>query len=194
MIELDELYFKWLMEHFDHASPALIRLCALLDEREFRRRVGNDINRAVDGVNLRKRFVEDFEELDFSPNVTNEFFGRPCTWLEMLMALAEQLDFLYDGGVREQFMELVSNMGLFKVLFSSSKDPRKAELYDELDREAVCIATDRVDFNEFDRLGVGGLFPLTQDHGVDQREVEIWEQHAAYYIEKLEGVEWTSTY
>ena len=184
MIELDDLYFKWLMEKLDEPSPAVVRLCAMLWENVFQRRVGNDVNRAIDGANLRLMFLDDYAELDVHPVVVNDFVSLECTWLEMLIALANHLDYLYDGGIQNRFLELVTNLGLDRVIFTP-RDPRKLALHDELDQELVDIATTRVDNNEFDRLGRDGLFPLTQDRHPDQREVEIWDQHSAYFLEKL---------
>ena len=184
MIELDELYFKWLMEQLDDPRPSIVRVCAMLWENVFQRRVGNDVNRAIVGVGLRSRFLDAYDQLEIDPAVTNDFLSQECTWLEMLIALAEHLDYLYDGGIQDRFLELLTNMGLDKVIYSP-RDPRKIELYDELDQETVDIATTRVDCNAFTRRGVGGLFPLESDDHPDQREVEIWDQHAAYFLEKL---------
>ena len=115
-----------------------------------------------------------------------------CSWLEMLVALAEALDYLYDGGVHERLVELITNMGLAKVL-ATKLDRSGLSPYDELDEELVELIVTRIDENRCDASGHGGLFPLDKLDHPDQRRVEIWEQHAAYFREKLEGVMWTST-
>lgn len=185
MIEIHELYFKWLMDLLGETSPQFQRLCDMLSQNEFQRRVGNDVNRASDGLNLRRRFLEDWSEIEIDPRLTNAFLELECNWLEMLVALADRLDYMYDGGIKERFIELITNMGLLSVIFSPI-DEDGSSIYDEVDQDRVDMATNRVDNNLIDHDGFGGLFPLERrGHHPDQREVEIWEQHAAYFSERL---------
>jgi len=185
---VDDLYFRWLMDHIGASNRSVIRLCSMLHNNTFTRSVDKDINRAVEGQRLRRRFMSDFLDANIDPRITNPFMVQECSWLEMLIALSEALDYLYEGGVQERLLELIDNLGLTKILLSP-KDGR----YDELDQEYVDAATTRVDHNLFSANGHGGLFPLSTSDHPDQRRVEIWEQHAAYFREKLEGVVWTST-
>lgn len=184
MLDIDRLYFDWLMARFNEPTTGLQRVAGMLHENVFQRRVGNDDNRASDGEALRRIFLDDYQEAEIDPRITNDFLTGPCSWFEMLLALSEGLDFLYDGGVQEHFVELIDNLGL-RIVYS-----RVAVRYDEIDQELVDDATNRVDFNLFDPDGRGGLFPLTKIHHPDQRGVEIWDQHAAYFRERLEGILW----
>ena len=185
--DVDGLYFEWLMEQIGAETEQLEKLCLMLHANKFTRRIGHDINREVQGRRLRHRFMDEFSDLDIDPRKLNKFEGKPCTWLEMLLALSESLDFIYDGGVQGRFLEMIDNLGLSKIL-DSPLDGR----YDEVDQDLVDITLYRVDNNKFSSNGHGGLFPLEQSNHPDQRRVEIWEQHAAYFREKLEGVMWTS--
>lgn len=187
---VDDLYFKWLMSLLESPTNSLARLCMMLHNNTFTRDVGMDENRADEGIQLRRRFLSDYTDANFDPRITNEFLlDHECSWLEMLIALSEELDFIYDGGVQGRLLELLDNLGLTKIL-KSPMDGR----YDEVDQDLVDAATTRVDNNLFDSDGHGGLFPLQNRFShPDQRMVEIWEQHAAYFREKLEGVLWTST-
>jgi len=187
VIDVDVLYFKWLMSRFDDPTRGLERVCRMLHENVFQRRVGNDVNRAIAGEALRRVFLDDYIEADIDPRISNDFVTQNCSWFEMLLALSENLDYLYDLGVKEQFIELISNLGLFKLMLRTDKK------YDEVDQDYVDAATNCVDYNLFDSDGHGGLFPLTKKDHPDQRGVEIWDQHAAYFRERLEGVLWTST-
>lgn len=187
MIDIDELYFRWLMSRFEGPTLGLERVCGMLHENVFLRRVGNDVNRAVDGSAMRRMFLDDYQEADIDPRITNKFLEGPCSWFEMLLALSQALDFLYDGGIKERFVELINNVGLAAVM------TRIAVRYDDIDQDLVDSATQRVDYNLFDINGNGGLFPLTKDDHPNQREVEIWDQHAAYFRERLEEIMWTST-
>ena len=193
MTQVDDLYFRWLMDFMsDSAGEPFKRMCRMLDQNVFQRRVGNDINRASDGLNLRRRFLEDFSDADIDPRLTNDFLELECSWLEMLVALAERLDYLYDGGIKERFTELITNLGLLKLLAISDRHAN-TDLFEEVDQQLVDLVTSAVDHNQFDARGHGGLFPLNGFDESDQREVEIWAQHGAYFREKLEGVAWTST-
>lgn len=185
--DVDDLYFKWLMDLMEVPTNSFTRLCWMLHRNTFTRSVGNDSNRAAEGIRLRHRFLNDFTHVDIDPRKLNLLMEQECSWLEMLIALSESLDYLYEGGVQERLLELIDNLGLHKALMSPN-DGR----YDEVDQDLVDSATTRVDNNLFDANGHGGLFPLETSDYVDQRRVEIWEQHAAYFREKLEGVVWTS--
>jgi hypothetical protein len=188
LIDLDRLYFEWLLTRLDPSGvrEGVAYLCGLLHECPFRRRVGNDINRAKDGANLRKEFLIQMEDADFDPHVTNALLDMECTWFEMLVALSIGLDFLYDGGVEENFIELITNLELDALIRVGG--PTRSEMMEEYDQRLVDVATSNVDKNKIDENGNGGLFPLKKDNHPDQRGVEIWDQHAAYFREKLEGV------
>lgn len=199
MIDLEELYFEWLLTRLDSdgVHEGVAYLCGLLHGNVFRRRVGNDVNRAADGANLRKDFLTQFEDADFDPHVTNYLLDMECTWLEMLIALASALDYLYDGGVEGRFLELCGNLGFNPIMQlnrpNDSAYLERSEEDQEHDFRTVEHALSVVDNNEFDANGNGGIFPLRKNGHPDQREVEIWDQHAAYFRERLEGVLWTST-
>lgn len=184
MIDIDALYFGWLMSRFQDATDGLERVCGMLHENGFQRRVGHDVNRAEDGIGLRRIFLDDYHEADIDPRITNHFLAGPCSWLEMLMALSEKLDFMYDCDVQDVFVEMTLNIGLAPVY------SRFDHKYDEIDQDLVDAGCNRVDFNLFDPDGRGGLFPLVKQDHPNQREVEIWEQQAAYFRERLEGVMW----
>lgn len=192
MIDLDLLYFEWLLTRLDHRGvrEGVSYLASLFHRHIFKRRVGNDLERAADGANLRKVFLTDFEEVDVDPRLTNDFMMHESTWLEVLIAMSERLDYLYDGGVEERFIEMVQNLGLAYIAESDHERSGEEEVRDQRDVDA---AASDVDYNRFARNGSGGLFPLRGHNHPDQREVEIWDQQAAYFRERLEGVLWTST-
>ena len=185
--DVDDLYFKWLMRRLESPTESLGRLGWMLHHNTFTRNVGNDSNRAAEGIRLRHLFMTDYDDANIDPRITNRFLNEDCSWFEMLVALSESLDYLYEGGIQERLLELIDNLGLTKILMS----PRDGR-YDEVDQDLVDTATTRVDHNLFDYHGHGGLFPLHKLNHPDQRGVEIWDQHAAYFREKLEGVVWTS--
>lgn len=187
MIDLDALYFEWLLTCLDPDGvlEGVAYVGDLLHNCDFHRRVGNDINRAVDGADLRKAFMMQFEDADFDPHVTNDLMMSECTWFEMLVALSKHIDYTYDGGVENRFIELITNLTLDPMLsHNNTREPHMREY----DQRFVDVATSNVDNNRFDRNGRGGLFPLTKPGYPDQRRVEIWDQCGAYFHERLEGV------
>jgi hypothetical protein len=192
VIDIEQLYFKWLTLRVGNVSAPLERLCWMLHQNSFQRRVGNDVNRAVDGESLRQMFLGDYAEADIDPRLSNALMAEECSWFEMLVALSSTLDYYYDGGVKERLFELITNMGLRKILFSDIESDGTSR-YDEVDQDLVDIATRRIDENRIESNGYGGLFPLEKHDHPDQRGVEIWEQGGAYFRERLEGVMWTST-
>lgn len=192
MIDLEQLYFDWLLTRLDPdgAREGVAYVGGLLHNCIFERRVGNDINRAVDGANLRKDFMMQFIDADFDPHVTNNLMMQECSWFEMLVALSANLDYIYDGGIEGRFIEIVENMKLGPLM---AYRPNRTDVLKDYDQRFVNSVVHDIDANKFDRDGLGGLFPLQKAGHPDQREVEIWDQHAAYFREKLEGVLWTST-
>lgn len=191
MIDIDRLYFEWLLKRLESdvedSALGLAKLCWLFYHIAFDRRVGLDINRALDGLELRRQFAVDYEDADISPRVTNGLLvDDSCTWLEMLVALSIQIDYLYDGGVRERFLEICHNAGFSNILLADGEHNEHEVI--QVERTLDNINNSRFEFN-----GSGGLFPLTKPGHPDQREVEIWAQADAYFSERLEGVLWTST-
>lgn len=183
---VDDLYLDWLIARLESPTPGLVQVCEMLHRESFNRRVGRDLNRADAGKELRQIYINDYHDANVDFTRTNEFFGRPCSWLEMLLALCEEIDYIYDTGVQNHLVEVLSNLGLEKVIFEY--DPR----YSQVDEEFVLASIHRVDSNMIGPNGHGGLYPLHKDWHTDQRDVEIWDQHAAYFNEKLEGELWTS--
>lgn len=182
MLDIEALYFDWLLTRLDPdgVSEEVAHVCNLLHRCDFQRRIGRDINRAIDGANLRNEFMRSYDDADFDPHVTNDLMLTECSWFEMMTALAERLDYLYDGGVENRFMEMVKNLGLTSLLSYHHE-------FEEEDQLIVDEATALVDESRFNSNGGGGIFPLRglYDHP-DQREVEIWDQQAAYFRENLD--------
>lgn len=184
VIDLEDLYFDWLLGRLEPGgvTEGVAYLCDLLSDCEFHRRVGNDVNRAESGMNLRSEFIIQYEENRLNPHVTNDLMAKECSWLEMLIALAQRLDYIYDGGVYGRFIELIINMGLDDLAIY---DPDRTHARQIRDRHIVGSVTTAIDTNRFQANGFGGLFPLQTDNSVDQRTVEIWDQVGAYFNERL---------
>lgn len=182
MIDVDRLYFEWLVKRLESdeedSALGLEKLCWTIFHLPFRRRVGLDINRAINGRLLREEFLGDYAELNIEPELTNEFLdGWECSWLEMLIRLAEDLDDYYEGGPRFRFLEMCHNLELASVLMSPNEG-----WHEHRHIEGIFA---RIDESCFDEYGRGGLFPLQNPGHSDQREVEIWNQASAYFVERI---------
>lgn len=166
-------YFEWLSQLIGNRGQS--RDCydfiSDLHSYDFYSLIPNDENRALDGIGLRERFID--ETGIEAPNGS-------CTLLEMLIALAERLDFvLYspDSGEdrRERwFWLLINNLGLQKY---NCDDPNRTRK-ERINRGIIQKFLER----QYSDTGRGGLFPLN-DPIKDQREVEIWYQ-MMYYVEE----------
>lgn len=171
---MEQDYFAWLCEIVDDKSPIYTYDMLLLDlaRTNFEIMIPNDINRCMDGVNLRYEYASE-NPIFFEKDLTKE----PCTVLEMLVSLARRVNYeLSDNDPIEHdhtpryFWEMIANLGLdnFDDAHYSSSDVR-----DILKRFL---------YRDYTYSGEGGLFPLRYPVR-DQRDVEIWYQMNAYLQE-----------
>jgi len=173
---LDERYLTWLhrqLEPDTQRNPARSHwlLCVQLYKVEFSWFIPNDDNRLYDGLDLRQRFVDEEEGGD----VDGMWLSEPCSFLEMVVALAGRMDFETQMGTDYWFWRLMDNLDLRRYVDEMFNDQVQIEI-DELIR-GVVNRTYRADGSE-------GLFPLRHP-GHDQREVEIWYQMSQYLMENI---------
>ena len=176
--DLQQDYFHWLCEmvHIDQMERSYWLIAKDLHSRIFVPIIERDENRAMDGLELRDQFLE------------NEWYARggefecdECTVFEMLVALAQRMDFettdMDDDNDRTAywFWEMIDNLGL---------DTFDDDSYVELEGQIyVDKIIDEFVEREYDYNGEGGIFPLKHCDR-DQREVEIWYQMSAYLYER----------
>jgi hypothetical protein len=175
--EIEQVYFLWLCDLVKVGEARADRdrreLLWVLNSTEFIASVANDNNRASDGLELRDKFYKD--RLD----PRHHILTGPCTLLELLIALAEKMDFLICNGrdkskVDVYFWKFIKNLGLEPY---SEEDPN-AENYQELNDNRITRFLSR----SYLKTGKGGLFPLRKP-AEDQRNIELWYQMAAYLDE-----------
>ena len=135
-----------------------------------------DANRAYDGIALRKRFEY---ECSLEPSTMDLYFGnRPCSILEMMIALAiaceEEImdDQNYGDRTGQWFWSMIVSLGL-----GGMTDQRYNK--GEVDNVIFRFLT-----RNYDRDGKGGLFTLPNCE-VDMREMEIWGQ-MCWYIDQTQ--------
>lgn len=174
---LDDAYFEWLYSQvgtvrLKHSSTTYWNLFRILYQKEFVWFVPNDDNRAEDGRSLRYEFIEEMELDPRRDRGLRDWFGLPCSFLEMLIGLSRRLAFEDGGGPADWFWHLIETLDL-KIYADNIHIPV----------EKVQDILDRVIWRTYRRDGQGGLFPLRHARE-DQREVEIWYQLSAYLLEQ----------
>lgn len=180
--EIVNSYFHWLCDvvHADDPQESYINLMVALFQTEFVWSVENDSNRAEDGKRLRLEWIKDPDILD-----------RPCTMLEMMIALAIRIDdevmWNPQRGNRTAvwFWEMIDNLGLGEL--DDSIEFAKIERI--VDRKMHIFSTKLHTPN-----APGTLFPVTLYEKKCNKSVtkcnkkEIWYQMMTYMYEKY-GVE-----
>ena len=180
--EIRSDYFQWLcgIVHADDPDCSFYSLMRALFNQEFVYFVNNDDNRAADGVRLRYAFAVQTPYIDCSC-----LYQKPCNVLEMMIALAGRIDedIMWNPTEGDRtvvwFWEMIQNLGL---------DPYDDEHYAEPESYNRIVDIVDIFINRLYRPdGLGGLFPLKKT-SEDQRNVEIWYQMNAYFLENY-GVE-----
>lgn len=149
-------------------------LFAILHNIKFTYIIDRDENRADAGIELRDDY-EIPDEYRKMRRIVDCFYDRPCSVLEMLIALSIRVDDEFIGDPAEEhpdvfFMEMIKNLGLDKIISNRYREDDVIKIVDRwLDRK-------------FDSDGRGSPFPVKYSHR-DQRCVEIWDQMNAYISE-----------
>ena len=167
-------YYQWLLEHVDAYKEPYYNYSLLLHELhsiEYKWGLENDENRATDGVDLRKLYMDE-------NNIPDLFYkeGINCSVLEMLVGLAIRCDneIMYDGGP--------SRAGkLFWIMIENLDLDRCSD--DQFNSKYVHQQIDRWLSRDFKRNGRGSPFPLNVRNCRDQRKVTIWKQMCGYLSE-----------
>ena len=170
-------YFNWLYNYVckgrAHERISYRNLLSLLHQIEFTFFVGNDINRAKDGVDLRYRFATLYED-----DSIMDILDGPCSVLEMMVALAIRCeesimdDTRYGDRTGQWFWDMMSNLGI-GLMYDDIFDNRIVEekIYNFLDRN-------------YEPDGKGGLFYI-RGCKEDLRVLEIWTQ-LCWYLDNFD--------
>lgn len=164
-----EDYAEWLIKKAGLLDNNFVKLGHVLMKKKFYYLLANDINRYIDGLDVRNEYV------DTTNN--NLALTSPCTCLEMIYALAKRIsNILYDpdnpmDNTQECVFCMLQNLGL--LIF----DDENFENYGG--EERIFTILDRFLSRSYDFYGNGGLFPNINTEK-DQRNVEIWYQMEEY--------------
>lgn len=173
-------YFDWMYhlvcnENY-YNKLSYRKLLYLLNEIEFYPIVNGDDNRKVDGLYFRYHYGS---ECGYSYNfIDNEFMGRPCSVLEMMVALAYRVENEImensESGNRtgQWFWEMIVSLGL-----GSYNN-------DRFNENEIRTIIDNFLKRNYMPNGKGGLFTL-ECPNEDLRNVEIWTQFMWYLNEMV---------
>lgn len=156
-------------------------LLETLYKTEFTWTITNDENRAVDGVDLRVRFIEEY---GYDYHKTMDILRGPCSLLEMMVGLACRCedtimsDEEYGNRTPKWFWIMIHNLDLYDM-----DDGR-------YDQGHVQFVIEALLNREYRRDGRGGLFYIKHCRR-DLRRIEIWYQMSWYLttIVEQEGME-----
>lgn len=176
--EIGDRYYDWLYKlvcgDWEPRNLSFHRMLQFLFVREYAPSCEMDDARAADGVNLRYRFAT---ENDIPYVQIDAAFGdRPCTMLEMMVALSIRIEehIMEDASagnrVGQWFWGMVVSLGL-----AAMDDAR----FDEHRAEYII---DRFERRDYQYNGAGGLFTLNNPRE-DMRQIDIWYQLMAYLQE-----------
>ena len=156
-------YFYWLC-HFVGVNRSYRRLFEQLHDTVFTYLIAMDSKRAEDGIALRNRYER--ETGIPSKMFINDYGNRPCSVLEMMVALCLRCEetIMDDMGAGYLFFEMIDNLGLRGMTDSN------------YDYDYVSFILDRFLYRQYDPDGKGGLFILRNHPEVDARSMEIWMQ------------------
>lgn len=157
-----ENYISWLMD-IANCGKEYSRLFNLMLDRDFCPYIGNDDNRAEDGLDLRYEFEEEF-------GVVRELVGRPCSELEMFLALAKRCerdlmaDYCADDQTEKWFWSMLNSVGIGRCVnkgFNTTYCER---------------ILDRFENRNYNSDGSNGGPFVVECPREDLRNVEIWYQ------------------
>lgn len=169
-------YFEWIFDlvcgkrYSEYIS--FRKLLMHLHDTEFTFIIPKDINRAKDGADLRYRFALSLDSMDIL-----EYLDRPCSVLEMMVALAIRCEenIMDDPRVGDRtgqwFWGMITNLGL-----GGMSD-------DRFDKRYVDGVLDRFLKRRYEPNGRGGLFTILNCDR-DLRDIEIWVQ-LLWYLDNI---------
>lgn len=169
MTDISKGYFDWLCEVIDYGGKTKFykRTLKLLHHIDFSYTIPKDANRFEDGIDLRYRYGYE-HHIDY-PEIANILDSKPCSVLEMMVALAVRCEehIMYDAekGDRQSkwFWKMFDNLGLKEMTNSN------------FDEDYILDSVERFLRRDYDADGTGGLF-TTSDPTKDMRTEEIWYQ------------------
>lgn len=180
---INNMYFDWMynlvFKNYIKNNVSYRKLLYSLHNKDFDYIIRLDANRADDGIQLRYRFGY-FANIN-SNNIKNALDDKPCSILEMMVALAYRCEETImgdpDAGDRtgEWFHDMLVSLGLINMYDSN------------FDRDYVEDTINKFIKRKYKPNGEGGLFTISS-RTIDLRKVEIWYQMMWYLDEVIKPI------
>jgi hypothetical protein len=174
-MELSERYFHWICHiAMNGEAGNYQKLLHYLYNKNYRYTHPRDANRESDGIDLRYRFG--YLNGIALPEITCELDDKPCSVLEMMVALAIRceenilLDFEIGDRTYEWFQDMLKSLGV------DQND-------DEFNYSYVDSTIEHFLDRDYAPDGCGSLFHLRHPPD-DMRRAEIWYQ-AMWWIDEI---------
>lgn len=180
---LNDEYFEWIYNlvytdrYYEDGGLSYRKLLMQLHNIEFTYILPLDENRAIEGVNFRYRFGY---EKGYPDDLIRRYLDtRPCSVLEMMMALALYVeetimdDPKFGNRTGQWFWNMIVSLGLGQM----------TDVH--YDRDSVDYVITRFLNRDYAPNGEGGLFTI-HNTPYDLRDVEIWNQCMWYLNEFLD--------
>lgn len=168
--ELNDEYFEWMCRLIARTNRYR-KLLEHLHNTDFIYILPMDGNRAEDGIELRYRFG--YENAFDAPIIASYLDDRPCSVLEMMVALAVRCEehIMDDPDIGDRtgkwFWDMIDNLGLTNMR------------NDTFDVNYVDDVLNRFMNREYGFDGEGALFTVKNSRR-DMRSTEIWYQMCIY--------------
>lgn len=161
-------YYAWLLKRIEVVDGCeyedYTKLVYYLYSREYYYILEKDANREKGGLSLRSLYAS---ERGF---YLEDVKDGPCTVLEMLIALSQNIYMCTDTPLAKWFWEMIGNLDLLNQTNTN---------YDE---NYISSKIDTWLNRKFSLNGEGSLFPLGEDYDGDSRSMEIWDQMNTYLV------------
>lgn len=175
---LDDLYLEWLYENFigsitnKNPNSTYWKLAHQLYTMPFTHHIRDDKNRAEDGKSLQDSFFEARNIQDVEIN----WQWREASVLEVLIGLAVRAAFETGEEPGNWFWKFLRHLDLHSY---------NDRVYSRIVEEEVDAIVRRWLDREYDKNGVGGIFPL-KNARQDQTQINLWYQLQAYLLESTD--------
>ena len=174
MYDSNNVYFNWLLakikgSHYEELLWTMYETDFKAPEESL------DHNRVVDGLQLRD---------EFETETRGNFKAKtgPCSYLEMLIALARRLEFdvmqetKYGDRTIDWFWMFIENMGM-----SQATNDRWNVTWERY----VIRRLGKIQRKTYMKNGIGGLFVVNEHPDEDLRQIDIWRQMMWWVDENL---------
>lgn len=165
-----ENYHGWLCRYFGESCCDYSKILKLLDSIPFYALLEMDNNRIQDAYNLRIEYCKQFPMMDYT-----EFLSRPCSILEVMVALAIRCETIMTNSEEDR-----TGLWLKYMLQSLGLDNMVDMVYDPVEANNVIRKFLQ---RTYEPNGRGGLFYIPSV-GTDLRQIDIWYQ-AMWYLSAL---------